>query len=112
MDNELFARYLFAEDEKSRRSWFAKLKEHFEGVLEREAEREHSFLRLGKHQDENARLMQHYIGSWLTFMGYGSSHNRKYFINRIRLTAGDSKAHKFAKIYSNLALLSLSADDL
>jgi hypothetical protein len=78
-----------------------------------EPEKVQSFLRWGQHsKDLDSRVMEHFIGSWLLFMGYGSSHNKKYFINRVRLTAGDSKAHKFAKIYSNLALLNLNPPDL
>jgi len=56
--------------------------------------------------------MLHFIGSWLLFMGYGSSKNKNYFINRIRLLAGESKAYKFAKIYFNFKLLDLTFNAL
>jgi hypothetical protein len=64
------------------------------------------------HLDEDKMILSYFIERWLQFMGYGSSKNKKYFISRIKLLAGDSQAHKFAKIYSNLRLLNLSAVNL
>jgi hypothetical protein len=64
------------------------------------------------HLDEEKMVLSYFVEKWLQFMGYGSSKNRKYFIGRVKLLAGDSQAYKFAKIYSNLHLLNLPAASL
>jgi hypothetical protein len=62
--------------------------------------------------DEDGVILGYYVVRWLHLMGYDSSKNKRYFMSRIKLVVGDSKAHKFAKIYTNLHLLNLSTCNL
>jgi hypothetical protein len=49
----------------------------------------HSFLHLQKDsEDANGKVMEHFIGGWLLFMGYESDMNKKYFFNRVKLLVG------------------------
>jgi len=85
------------------------MKNHFSEIEESQPERIQplSMLKFNSFE-EDIKVLSHFIASWLLFMGYGTCKHRKYFVNRIKLIAGETKIPTFAKTYNNLSLLGLS----
>jgi hypothetical protein len=89
------------------------MKIHFNEIQETQPERIQS-LSLLKFEsfEEDTKVLNHFIASWILFMGFGTSKHRKYFLKRIKLIAGETKIPAFAKIYNNLSLLGLSSEKI
>lgn len=61
---------------------------------------------------EEDQVLSYFISHWFIFMGYCSSNNKKYFVNRVKAMAGTEQMQIYTKIYKNVTLLGLSRHEL